>query len=211
MSDNRQQGEQVRREVMGDAFVDRALNNATDFTQPLRDAGLLAAGQVLTNGQLVGTKLKNDGPAAGQGAVSPYEKLMIGSPAASTSVSVSPESDRLELGPYCPATGMPGYLSAKFAAFFASTTKPPAGIVVPAGKVKSTPAVRRTLYRLTVAEPVFLISINSNSSPSTGAGKPGGVNFGGLYMISVMRKLSITARPCTLVELLLAMPGVGNL
>lgn len=40
-----------------------------DFTQPLRDAGLLAAGQVLTNGQLVGTKLKNDGPAAGQGAV----------------------------------------------------------------------------------------------------------------------------------------------
>lgn len=40
-----------------------------DFTQPLRGAGLLAAGQVLTNGQLVGTKLKNDGPAAGQGAV----------------------------------------------------------------------------------------------------------------------------------------------
>ena len=37
MSDNRQQGEQVRREVMGDAFVDRALNNATDFTQPLQD------------------------------------------------------------------------------------------------------------------------------------------------------------------------------
>jgi hypothetical protein len=35
----------------------------------VRDAGLLAAGQVLTNGQLVGTKLKNDGPAAGQGAV----------------------------------------------------------------------------------------------------------------------------------------------
>ncbi len=37
MSDNRQQGEQVRREVMGDAFVDRALGNATDFTQPLQD------------------------------------------------------------------------------------------------------------------------------------------------------------------------------
>ena len=37
MSDNRQQGEQVRREVMGDAFVDRALNNATDFTQPLQE------------------------------------------------------------------------------------------------------------------------------------------------------------------------------
>jgi len=31
------QGEQVRREVMGDAFVDRALGNATAFTQPLQD------------------------------------------------------------------------------------------------------------------------------------------------------------------------------
>jgi len=30
-------GEQVRREVMGDAFVDRALGNATDFTRPLQD------------------------------------------------------------------------------------------------------------------------------------------------------------------------------
>ncbi|MFU6378215.1 carboxymuconolactone decarboxylase family protein [Metapseudomonas otitidis] len=30
-------GEQVRREVMGDAFVDRALGNATAFTQPLQD------------------------------------------------------------------------------------------------------------------------------------------------------------------------------
>ncbi|WP_165664627.1 carboxymuconolactone decarboxylase family protein [Metapseudomonas otitidis] len=30
-------GEQVRREVMGDAFVDRALGNATEFTQPLQD------------------------------------------------------------------------------------------------------------------------------------------------------------------------------
>ena len=27
----------VRREVMGDAFVDRAMNNATEFTQPLQD------------------------------------------------------------------------------------------------------------------------------------------------------------------------------
>lgn len=30
-------GEKVRREVMGDAFVDRALGNATAFTQPLQD------------------------------------------------------------------------------------------------------------------------------------------------------------------------------
>ena len=37
MSDNRNQGVKVRREVMGDAFVDRALGNATDFTQPLQD------------------------------------------------------------------------------------------------------------------------------------------------------------------------------
>lgn len=28
---------QVRREVMGDAFVDRAMNNTTEFTQPLQD------------------------------------------------------------------------------------------------------------------------------------------------------------------------------
>ena len=37
MSDNQNQGVKVRREVMGDAFVDRALGNATDFTQPLQD------------------------------------------------------------------------------------------------------------------------------------------------------------------------------
>jgi len=27
----------MRRQVMGDAFVDRALGNATEFTQPLQD------------------------------------------------------------------------------------------------------------------------------------------------------------------------------
>jgi len=37
MSDNHDRGVQVRREVMGDAFVDRALGNATEFTQPLQD------------------------------------------------------------------------------------------------------------------------------------------------------------------------------
>ena len=37
MSDSHEQGLKVRREVMGDAFVDRALGNATDFTQPLQD------------------------------------------------------------------------------------------------------------------------------------------------------------------------------
>lgn len=30
-------GEQIRREVMGDTYVDRALGNATAFTQPLQD------------------------------------------------------------------------------------------------------------------------------------------------------------------------------
>lgn len=30
-------GEQVRREVMGDAFVDRAINNASEFTAPLQE------------------------------------------------------------------------------------------------------------------------------------------------------------------------------
>ena len=37
MSENHDRGLQVRREVMGDAFVDRALGNATAFTQPLQD------------------------------------------------------------------------------------------------------------------------------------------------------------------------------
>ena len=37
MSNTRQEGVQVRREVMGDAFVDRALNNATEFSQPLQE------------------------------------------------------------------------------------------------------------------------------------------------------------------------------
>ncbi|MCJ8318334.1 MAG: carboxymuconolactone decarboxylase family protein [Colwellia sp.] len=30
-------GEQTRRQVMGDDFVDRALNNANDFNQPMQD------------------------------------------------------------------------------------------------------------------------------------------------------------------------------
>jgi len=32
-----QNGEKTRRKVMGDDFVDRALNNADDFTQPMQD------------------------------------------------------------------------------------------------------------------------------------------------------------------------------
>ncbi|QYJ87212.1 carboxymuconolactone decarboxylase family protein [Shewanella mesophila] len=35
--DKFQQGLAVRREVMGDDFVDRALSSASDFTQPLQD------------------------------------------------------------------------------------------------------------------------------------------------------------------------------
>ncbi|MDH0305215.1 MULTISPECIES: carboxymuconolactone decarboxylase family protein [unclassified Pseudomonas] len=37
MADTKQTGESMRRQVMGDAFVDRALDNATAFTQPLQD------------------------------------------------------------------------------------------------------------------------------------------------------------------------------
>ncbi|MEL0167279.1 MAG: carboxymuconolactone decarboxylase family protein [Pseudomonadaceae bacterium] len=37
MSNTKLEGVQVRREVMGDAFVDRALNNATEFSQPLQE------------------------------------------------------------------------------------------------------------------------------------------------------------------------------
>ena len=37
MSENKKSGLQMRRQVMGDAFVDRALGNATEFTQPLQD------------------------------------------------------------------------------------------------------------------------------------------------------------------------------
>ena len=37
MHSEKPNGLQVRREVMGDAFVDRALNNATAFSQPLQD------------------------------------------------------------------------------------------------------------------------------------------------------------------------------
>lgn len=36
-SSNRTPGEQRRRQVMGDAFVDRALSNASAFTQPLQE------------------------------------------------------------------------------------------------------------------------------------------------------------------------------
>ncbi|MDI3270924.1 carboxymuconolactone decarboxylase family protein [Pseudomonas sp. AL03] len=37
MTDDRKPGVEVRRQVMGDAFVDRAQGNATAFTQPLQD------------------------------------------------------------------------------------------------------------------------------------------------------------------------------
>ncbi|MYM62528.1 carboxymuconolactone decarboxylase family protein [Pseudomaricurvus sp. HS19] len=35
--EDRQQGEAIRRAVMGDEFVDRALGNASEFDQPLQD------------------------------------------------------------------------------------------------------------------------------------------------------------------------------
>ncbi len=37
MSEQKSAGEQVRRAVMGDAFVDRALHNATEFRRPLQE------------------------------------------------------------------------------------------------------------------------------------------------------------------------------
>jgi 4-carboxymuconolactone decarboxylase len=37
MTENKKSGVEVRRQVMGDSFVDRALGNATEFTQPLQD------------------------------------------------------------------------------------------------------------------------------------------------------------------------------
>ena len=37
MTEQKKPGVEVRRQVMGDAFVDRALGNATAFTQPLQD------------------------------------------------------------------------------------------------------------------------------------------------------------------------------
>ena len=37
MTDTPKTGLNMRRQVMGDAFVDRALGNATEFTQPLQD------------------------------------------------------------------------------------------------------------------------------------------------------------------------------
>ncbi len=35
--EDKNNGESIRRQVMGDEFVDRALNNATEFDQPLQD------------------------------------------------------------------------------------------------------------------------------------------------------------------------------
>ncbi len=83
--------------------------------------------------------------AVGHGGSSSNVKLMIVSPNGSVSVSVSPPLERLELGPYWPATVTLGYLSANRAGFFATTTNPPAGIVAPGGNVKSIPAVKRRL------------------------------------------------------------------
>ncbi len=41
--DRRKAGEKVRREVMGDFFVDRALNNAGEFDMPLQEQVMEAA------------------------------------------------------------------------------------------------------------------------------------------------------------------------
>ena len=35
MTEQKKSGVEMRRQVMGDVFVDRALGNATEFTQPL--------------------------------------------------------------------------------------------------------------------------------------------------------------------------------
>jgi 4-carboxymuconolactone decarboxylase len=43
MCNRRNKGEKVRREVMGDEFVDRALNNASDFDSPLQEQVMEAA------------------------------------------------------------------------------------------------------------------------------------------------------------------------
>ncbi|WP_248806832.1 carboxymuconolactone decarboxylase family protein [Pseudomonas sp. MWU13-2100] len=37
MTDQKKPGVEMRRQVMGDAFVDRALGNASEFSQPLQD------------------------------------------------------------------------------------------------------------------------------------------------------------------------------
>lgn len=37
MTTRRQRGEEIRREVMSDPFVDRALNNSSDFDAPLQE------------------------------------------------------------------------------------------------------------------------------------------------------------------------------
>ena len=42
-TDNRTIGEQIRREVMGDEFVDRALQNASEFEWPLQEATMAHA------------------------------------------------------------------------------------------------------------------------------------------------------------------------
>ncbi|MDP3846339.1 MAG: carboxymuconolactone decarboxylase family protein [Pseudomonas sp.] len=53
MSDHHEQGLEMRRQVMGDAFVDRALGNASEFTQPLQDfVNEHAWGSVWTRGGL---------------------------------------------------------------------------------------------------------------------------------------------------------------
>jgi 4-carboxymuconolactone decarboxylase len=53
MAEKHAEGLRVRREVMGDAFVDRALGNATDFTRPLQDfVNQHAWGGVWTRGGL---------------------------------------------------------------------------------------------------------------------------------------------------------------
>ena len=44
MNQEKPSGLQVRREVMGDAFVDRALGNATAFTQPASSAHVAKPG-----------------------------------------------------------------------------------------------------------------------------------------------------------------------
>ena len=36
-NDKRKRGEQIRRETMSDAFVDKALNNISDFEKPIQD------------------------------------------------------------------------------------------------------------------------------------------------------------------------------
>ena len=107
--DTKKTGLEMRRQVMGDEFVDRALGNATDFTQPLQD---------FVNEHAWGAVWNRDGLPLKTRSLITLAALLGASPGASVTVSIM-----IELIEKCFPGKAKGEWAAKLAEIFPAREK----------------------------------------------------------------------------------------